>query len=170
MSSQMEQYVIFSINHNLYAIPIKDVSEIVRMKTVKWVPQPKEEFLGVIHLRDHVIPIISLHKLLLEEESEIDGKTRMILIQTNNQEVGFFVDEVDKIDFLSSEYMNPTPHLSQTDWIEEVYHHEGRTISMLNIHAMVERTDFHPVSDHEEQINPNKQKNFPNEEIAAGEN
>ncbi len=141
MSSQDAQYVVFAINQNLYAISIHDVSEIIRMQTVKWVPNSREEFLGVIHLREHIIPIISLHRIFSEEEKTIDSKTRMIVLQTKGQEFGFVVDEVDHVMFLSDEHISPAPHMSQSEWIDGVYHHGDKTIALLNLQTLLQQVD-----------------------------
>ncbi|WP_144461023.1 chemotaxis protein CheW [Siminovitchia fortis] len=141
MGSKDEQYVVFAINQNLYAISIHDVSEIIRMQTVKWVPNSREEFLGVIHLREHIIPIISLHRIFSEDEKTIDSKTRMIVLQTNGQEFGFVVDEVDHVMFLSDEHISPAPHLSQSEWITGVYHHNEKTIALLNLQTLLQQVD-----------------------------
>lgn len=145
MSSQEEQYVVFAINQNSYAISIQDVSEIIRMQTVKWVPNSRQEFLGVIHLREHIIPIISLHRIFSEGEKAIDSKTRMIVLQSNDQELGFVVDEVDHVMYLSDEHISPAPHLSQSEWINGVYHHEGRTIALLNLQTLLQKVDVQKV-------------------------
>ncbi|GIN19177.1 MAG TPA: chemotaxis protein CheW [Bacillus bacterium] len=141
MGSQDAQYVVFAINQNLYAISIHDVSEIIRMQTVKWVPNSREEFLGVIHLREHIIPIISLHRIFSEEEKTIDSKTRMIVLQTKGQEFGFVVDEVDHVMFLSDEHISPAPHMSQSEWIDGVYHHDDKTIALLNLQTLLQQVD-----------------------------
>lgn len=141
MSTQDEQYVVFAINENLYAISIHDVSEIIRMQTVKWVPNSRDEFLGVIHLREHIIPIISLHRIFSEDEKSIDSKTRMIVLQANGQEFGFVVDEVDHVMFLPDEHISPAPHMSQSDWINGVYHHDDKTIALLNLQTLFEQVD-----------------------------
>ena len=141
MSSQDAQYVVFAINQNLYAISIHEVSEIIRMQTVKWVPNSREEFLGVIHLREHIIPIISLHRIFSEEEKTIDSKTRMIVLQTKGQEFGFVVDEVDHVMFLSDEHISPAPHMSQSEWIDGVYHHDDKTIALLNLQTLLQQVD-----------------------------
>ncbi|RST75274.1 purine-binding chemotaxis protein CheW [Siminovitchia acidinfaciens] len=147
MSTKDEQYVVFVVNQNHYAISIHDVSEIIRMQTVKWVPNSREEFLGVIHLREQIIPIISLHRVFSEKEKTIDSKTRMIVLQTNGQELGFVVDEVDHVMFLPDEHISPAPHLSQSEWINGVYHHDDRTIALLNLQTLLQHVDVQKALD-----------------------
>ncbi|MFD1705676.1 chemotaxis protein CheW [Siminovitchia sediminis] len=145
MSSQHKQYVVFAIHQNLYAVSILDVSEIIRMQTVKWIPNSREEFLGVIHLREQVIPIMSLHRIFSEPDKTIDSKTRMIVLKVNGLDFGFVVDEVNHVKFLSDEHISPAPHMSQSEWIQGVYHRDGETIALLNLQTLTEHVDLQKV-------------------------
>lgn len=142
MSSLEQQYVVFKISDNFYGISIQDVAEIIRMQTVKWVPHSRDEFLGVIHIRERVIPIISLHRVFSAQEREVESKTRMIVLEYDNQEVGFIVDEVDHVMHLSHEFISPPPHLAQSEWIAGVYHHDSQTIALLNLQTLLEHVDI----------------------------
>ncbi|MFS0644605.1 chemotaxis protein CheW [Siminovitchia sp. 179-K 8D1 HS] len=145
MNSTNGQYVVFTINDKHFGISIQDVHEITRMRTVKWVPNSKEEFLGVIHFREKVIPIISLHRMFLERENELESKTRVIVLNNDYQDIGFVVDDVDQVKFLPEEYITPAPHSSQSEWIKGVYHHGHETITLLNLKSLLSKADVRKV-------------------------
>lgn len=140
-----DQYVVFAINDKYFAISIQDVFEITRMRTVKWVPNSKDEFLGVIHFREKVIPIVSLHRMFLEKENELVSTTRIIVLNDNIQESGFVVDDVDQVKFLPEEYIAPAPHSSQSEWIKGVYHHDDQTITILDLETLLSDVDVKKV-------------------------
>src|SRR5690606_6566373 len=117
MSEANEQYVVFIVNGNSYGISIQEVSEIIRMQTVNWVPNSSKELLGIIHLRDKVIPVVSLHRIFSEAEKELSSKTRVIVIQCGGKEIGVVVDEVDQVMFLPEHEISAPPHLSQNGWM-----------------------------------------------------
>lgn len=145
MNSTNGQYVVFTINDNHFGISIQDVYEITRMRTVKWVPNSTDEFLGVIHFREKVIPILSLHRMFMERENELESNTRIIVLNDNYQEIGFVVDEVDQVKYLPEEYISPAPHSSQSEWIKGVYHHDHQTITLLNLETLLSNLDIQKV-------------------------
>lgn len=145
MSRKDEQYVVFVINNSLYGIPIQAVSEIIRMQTVNWVPKSREEVLGIIHLRDKVIPVVSLHRSFAVAERQLNSKTRVIVIHSRGKEVGVVVDEVDRVMFLPQEHISPPPHLSENGWITGVYHEQGTIIALLALDVLLGRIDVDQV-------------------------
>jgi len=56
----INQFVVFRVGIEEYAIPILRVNEIIRLKgvSITKVPNTKKEVIGIINLRGEVIPII----------------------------------------------------------------------------------------------------------------
>ena len=145
MSKMNEQYVVFVVNNSLYGIPIHEVSEIIRIQTVNWIPNSGEEFLGIIHLRDKVISVISLHRIFSETEKELDSKTRVMVIHSGGKEIGIVVDEVDQVMFLPEQHISPPPYLSQNGWMKGVYHQQETIIALLNLDSLLGNIDVDQV-------------------------
>lgn len=143
MSENGAQYVVFSIADNMYGIPIHDVSEIIRMNRVQWIPRAREELLGIIHLRDKVIPVISLHRLfsLGGQEAELHAKTRIIIVHCGGKEVGIVVDSVDKVAFLSGRYISLPPNFADQAWMSGIYHDKNEVIVLLNLDVLLKGTE-----------------------------
>ncbi|GAA0134406.1 chemotaxis protein CheW [Paenibacillus sp. YSY-4.3] len=140
MSQTSEQYVVFAINDNYYGIPVLEVSEIIRMQTVNWIPNSRREFLGMIQLREKLIPILSLHTMFSETEKELDSKTRIIIIHTgkeDSQEIGIVVDEVNQVMFLPEEGISSPPHMSQQAWLRGMFQQQDSLIVLLDIQALL---------------------------------
>lgn len=130
------QYVILLIHRSLYGIPIQEVSEIIRMQSVNWIPNERKEFLGILRLRDKLIPIVSLHLMLGEVEKEIDMKMRIIILHIGEQEMGIVVDGVEQVMLLSETHISPPPQRSHQSWIHGIYHHQDRIIALLKLEAL----------------------------------
>ncbi len=140
MSQTSEQYVVFAINGNYYGIPVLEVSEIIRMQTVNWIPNSRREFLGMIQLREKLIPILSLHTMFGEAEKELDSKTRIIIIHTGkevDQHIGIVVDEVNQVMFLPREGISFPPHMSHQAWLRGMFHQQESLIVLLDIQALL---------------------------------
>jgi|GEM_PF-1416439 purine-binding chemotaxis protein CheW len=137
MNQDGSQYVVFAINRSLYGISIHGVSEIIRMCKVQWIPKSREELLGIIHLRDKVIPVISLHRMFAEQEAELNAKTRIIIVQSGGRELGIVVDAVERVMFLSRDRTSPPPHMSDRAWLTGIYHDGDDIIALLDLEALL---------------------------------
>lgn len=137
MSFTNQQFVVFTINQSMYGLPIQEISEIIRMQKVNWMPNSRREVLGMIRLRDKIIPIISLHRIFMEKEMVLDSKTRIIVIHVKGKEIGIVVDEVDKVMFLSEENISPPPYRSEHGWLRGVYHREESIIALVHMEAVL---------------------------------
>lgn len=145
MSQMNEQYVVFGVNNSLYGIPIHEVSEIIRFQMVNWIPNSRDEFLGIINLRDKVIPVISLHRIFSETEKEMDSKTRIIVIHNSGRDIGIVVNEVNRVMFLPLQHISPPPHLTQNGWITGVYHQQDTIIAILSLESLLRNIEVDQV-------------------------
>jgi purine-binding chemotaxis protein CheW len=141
MNHSGAQHVVFTIDENMYGIPIHDVAEIIRMSRVQWIPRSREELLGIIHLRDKVIPVISLHRLFTGRETELDAKTRIIIVHCEGKEVGIVVDAVERVKHLSGEHTSIPSHFSDNEWLTGIYHAGDEVITLLDVASLLEHMD-----------------------------
>ena len=56
------QLVTFQLGEELYGVNIMDVKEIVKIQSVRPIPNAPYYVEGIINLRGEIIPIINLHK------------------------------------------------------------------------------------------------------------
>ena len=96
-----EQYVIFHVKKELYALTISHIQEIIKMKDICITPTNHRPYLkGVINVRGNVIPVISLHKRFGYTEPSPSRSTRIIIVEINKITVGLIVDHVVKVETL----------------------------------------------------------------------
>lgn len=133
MNQAGAQYVVFAIRRNLYGISIHDVSEIIRLGEIQWIPNAREDMPGIIHLRGNIIPVISLHHVFSEEKRELHPKTRIIIVRRGDKEVGLIVDEVDRVKALPEEHISPPPPFSRNNWLTGIYHDQNDVIALLDL-------------------------------------
>ena len=91
------QLVIFELSNQLYALPIQETQEIIRMTDITTVPNSKEYVEGIINLRGSVVPVINLNRRLGLIERSRDDSTRIIVVEYNGQKVGMIVDNVQEV-------------------------------------------------------------------------
>lgn len=97
MDMQLNQFIEFGSGKEKYAIPIADIHEIIRMQDITEIPNVKSYVKGVINLRGHIVPVISLRNLFGFESDEYSKATRIIVVNHEEETVGIIVDQVYKV-------------------------------------------------------------------------
>jgi purine-binding chemotaxis protein CheW len=91
------QLVIFRLDGQEYGIDIFNVNEIVPYSKPTKIPNTPAYIEGVLNLRGHVIPVMSLKKRFNLEDAGADDRTRIIVANTGGTVAGFVVDEASEV-------------------------------------------------------------------------
>ena len=106
-----KQYVVFNLGKEEYGIDIMNVREIGPYQESVKVPNTPDFIEGIINFRDKVIPIINLKKRFKLEDTGITNDTRIIIINLNEKQIGFVVDEASQTIRLDDNDIDPTPDI-----------------------------------------------------------
>jgi purine-binding chemotaxis protein CheW len=87
------QLVSFDVSNQEYAISIEDVQEIVQVPdNIVHIPRAGSHVLGVITLRNRLLPLVSLRSLFGLETRELDEKSRIVVLALGSATVGLGQD------------------------------------------------------------------------------
>lgn len=99
--------VAFTITEKEYALEIKSVSQVIRIKEITPIPQTLDFVEGVILWQGKVTPLISLHKRFRLEKQDSNILNRIIITGIHGSHIGVIVDQVT--DVLNLEAANLEP-------------------------------------------------------------
>ncbi|MCK7574990.1 MAG: chemotaxis protein CheW [Chromatiales bacterium] len=92
------QLVSFEVAEQEYAIPIENVQEIVQFpEQVVRVPRSEAHVLGVMTLRNRLLPLVSLRCLFDLDARAADERSRILVIRLGDMAVGLVVDSVNEV-------------------------------------------------------------------------
>jgi purine-binding chemotaxis protein CheW len=114
------QLVIFKISQQEFGVEINQVREIVRLVPITPVPRAPSFIEGVVSLRGQVLAVIDLAKRLNMKASPRSEKTRIIVIETEENTIGMIVDEVTEVLRLPQENIDQAPELIASE-IQQKY-------------------------------------------------
>lgn len=103
------QLVVFSLAGEDFGVPIAQVREINRLVPITAVPKAPPSVLGIINLRGHVIPVLSLRERFGFARSESDEATRIVVSDIGEGTVGFVVDAVTEVLRMDDSAVEPAP-------------------------------------------------------------
>ncbi|MCX7073207.1 MAG: chemotaxis protein CheW [Methylococcales bacterium] len=110
------QLVSFTVAGEEYAISIEDVQEIVQVpEHIIHVPHAESHVLGVMTLRNRLLPLVSLRRMFSLPFKEADEHSRIVVISVGNSSVGVVMDTVNEVLRVSKNFVDPIPNMLARD-------------------------------------------------------
>jgi purine-binding chemotaxis protein CheW len=133
------QYVIVKVGKEEYAINIIDIQEISRYQEITRLPETPNHIEGIINYRGNVISIINLGKRLNQEAVYELDKSRIVIINYNNQLVGLHVSDASETLKITDTQVEDVPiSIAQNHSpIVKVAKLENRLISIIDINILL---------------------------------
>ncbi|MCL2879669.1 MAG: chemotaxis protein CheW [Treponema sp.] len=138
--ADQNQLVTFQLGEELYGINIMDVKEIVRVQTIRAIPNAPAYVEGIFNLRSEIIPIINLHKRFhlkravnSEEDELLSG---FVIIDIDGMKLGVIIDRISRVVTIEKEDVQPPPQMLSgigAEYIMGVVHQEHGYLIILNI-------------------------------------
>lgn len=133
------QLVSFQIGDEEYVIEITKIQEIILTNGITRVPQMPDHVKGVINLRGHVIPILSMQEQFGLDDSKPTENARIIVINACGETIGLIVDAVNEVLRVSEEMLSPPPSTVAalgTNYLTGLVKLNSRLLIMLNIEML----------------------------------
>ena len=99
----------FFVGEALCGMDILKVQEINKLIEMTRVPQAPEYVLGILNLRGEIVTIIDLGKKLGLKSSEVNHKTRNIIVNSNGEHIGLMVEQISDVIQAEWEKVEPPP-------------------------------------------------------------
>jgi purine-binding chemotaxis protein CheW len=104
--------VSFDVAAQEYAIAISDVQEIVQIPdTIIKVPRSQSHVLGVMTLRNRLLPLVSLRSMFGLDRRASDEASRIVVVSVQGASVGVVVDNVNEVLRVPQKLVEPMPPL-----------------------------------------------------------
>ncbi len=103
------QLVSFRLCGELFGIEITKVREIILLADMTRIPQAEPHILGLINLRNMVIPVSDPKILFGLSEEEPSEESRIMVLQSDKKTVGILVDSVSEVLRVHRDKIAPPP-------------------------------------------------------------
>ena len=133
------QVVAFKLRDEEYGFNILNVKEIKGLTDITRVPYASDFIKGVINLRGSVLPVIDLKKRLGLQNTPYTDDTRIVIVRSDDIEVGMIVDAVTEVITLDTAHIDAAKVVdNETNrFITGIGKEDDRLIIMLNLEAIV---------------------------------
>lgn len=110
-TQQSEQFVVFSLNNEEYAVPVLSVAEVVPKLEITPFPDAPDYIIGLTNLRGKILPVLDLEKKF--QLASTSGAHKHIMVAESEQEIqfGILVDQVEEVIKIPTTYIQPSPEM-----------------------------------------------------------
>jgi purine-binding chemotaxis protein CheW len=147
-ASPEAQFVTLGIDHEVFAIPVEAVLEILDFRPVFRIPEAPPYMLGLIDLRGRSVPVLDLRGKLGLPSIAPTETTRILVIEVNMSGkpmvLGLVADRVIEVVAFASKDIEPAPEIGvrwRSDYISGVGHREGRFVVIFDLPRLFSTED-----------------------------
>jgi purine-binding chemotaxis protein CheW len=138
--SQGDQYLVFQLGQEYFAVDILAVREIRRWEQPTKIPNAPNYVKGVINMRGIIVPIIDLRQQF-SVGNVVYNKTSVVIVLAhhlteNSKTIGYVVDAVSDVINVNKNEIQPAPLISGSipqEYISGLINEEKQVITLLNI-------------------------------------
>ncbi len=145
MASQIEnkqtmELATFYVGDSLCGMDILKVQEINKLLEMTEVPLAPSYVKGILNLRGQIVTVIDLGSKLNLADTEKDGETRNIIVNSNGEYIGLLVHKIGDVERTDAENIEPPPANIggiQGKYFEGVFKKEKSLIGILNVEEIL---------------------------------
>lgn len=141
-----DQYLLFYVGGDVYAIKALSTSEIVEYSMITKVPLMASYVKGVTNIRGNIVPVIDLLDRFGLGQTQVQPKTSIVVVNYGNHDgtttqLGIIIDEVYEVDDILQIHIKDAPGFGakiDKKFISFMGKYEGEYIAILNTQAILD--------------------------------
>ena len=125
----------FQVDQTLYAVPVKQVIEVVPRVELRRIPHASPCFLGLLHYRGGAIPVVDLGLLMGGAACADRLDTRILLVRTTMEggRMGLLAERVNElVEVAESRMAMTTPLMHSAPNLAEVYETDTGLLQLID--------------------------------------
>ncbi len=95
--SKLEQFVVFRLDDQRYALPLAAIERIVRAVEVTVLPHRQGMVLGVMNMAGDILPVLSLRRHLGLQDRDVVPADQFLIARTAQRTVALVIDEAQEL-------------------------------------------------------------------------
>lgn len=133
--AQEIELLSFRLGEEEYAVMVDDVKEVLKNRDLTPVPNSPDYILGVTSLRGTILPVIDLCKRLGISPGARDEKSRILVVNLNEEYACIIVDRVTGVVRISPDAVRPAPETIErgAEFLRGIARKDDRLYILLDI-------------------------------------
>lgn len=133
---EVQQNLYFTLSDNKYAIPLKNVVEVMKLPALGYPQKLPNNIIGVLKFNNININILDIRFYLDVNVTKYSVDNKLIVVKTDESIFGIIADNIENIIDFENSKIERLPFVSENRIIDSLYHIEEQTVSILNMYAL----------------------------------
>jgi purine-binding chemotaxis protein CheW len=129
------QFLRCRVGREWYGIAVEQVIEVLQLVALNEIPGAKPHVLGLLTLRDIVMPVMDLRLLFGTEDASLSLDTPLIALNAPEGPLGVIVDDVDDVRFVDE---IKEQHGHESPYILGAAQGDDRLLLLLDVESLRE--------------------------------
>jgi len=146
--NESDQFVTLGLDHEVFAVPVELVREILDMRQPFHIPEAPPHLAGLIDVRGQAVPVIDLRLKLGLSPREAGADTRILVLDVpmegHNLSLGLIADRVFEVTGLDAGSLGPPPDIGTTwhsDYISGIGRRGDSFVVIFNMARLLSTED-----------------------------
>jgi len=140
--SGVEQIVVFTIDDQLYALPLNTVLRVIHIVEIMKLPKAPEIIKGIINVAGQIIPVVDVRKRFGVVTREIDPNDQLVIADTGKRKLALWVDTVNGVNSMTQQQNFETKEImSFAQFIKGVAKIENDMILIYDLEQFLNLTE-----------------------------
>ena len=133
---EREEFVTFTIDKQLFGVPILQVQDILKPIDIAFVPLAPPEVRGSINLRGRIVTVIDVRVRLGLSAIDAEADCMGVTVENQNELYTLLVDEIGEVLNLDPDHQDKVPGTMDPIWrefAESIFQLEGELMIVLDV-------------------------------------
>ena len=146
--SESDQFVTLGLDHEVFAVPVELVREILDMRQPFRIPEAPAHLAGLIDVRGQAVPVIDLRLKLGLPPRQAGADTRILVldvpVEGRSLSLGLIADRVFEVTALDAGSLAPPPDIGtgwRSDYIEGIGRRGDSFVVIFDLSRLLSNED-----------------------------
>jgi purine-binding chemotaxis protein CheW len=142
MADTSDSFLSFRVGPEWYGVDVDYIMEVLHMVALTELPGTAPDVLGLLTLRDSVMPVVDLRLRFKLPDTSLRLDTPIIAMRTAKGALGIVVDDVDDVEIISGimDYQG-----DETRYIKGVIRQDDKLILLLDVDELYAETSVEDI-------------------------
>ncbi|RSK27661.1 purine-binding chemotaxis protein CheW [Bacillus sp. HMF5848] len=141
----MNKYVVIKVGNEEYGLSIDYVTNIEKYKSVTPIPHAPSYMLGMVDIREEVIPVLDAKQILFEQKTLHSGERFLIILKIDNKSLSLLVEEAKNILDVTDDMIKPFVSVSnQSSFLKGIVNVDEKLITLIDFRDVLQSLDNLP--------------------------
>ena len=166
-TSQKELYMTFNLSEKVYAIPARQIIEIIQLPALYIPEKLPDHIIGLLNLRGKIISIIDLRKFLGIAPSFYSVEDQILIIEIKGKTFGVIINYVYDVIQFNKEELEFLPYRSFEKFISGIYKSKDYLAAIINLELIFNNIEAIEIEEYDYKAFENSVANyFPQDKIS----